>query len=235
MRPSLSDEHVAASLLAFTRIADLLLIEPGKWVDATPATPAVSGIGRALNAAKNMVLGDTAPGAPGWSALPLQDRVEWWVDRISNFAAIPAAAPSAGGFIASKFNTQDLLGAAGAGLTVCAVAQEYGVREPPAWVPIVSQVVFNRHLQQPNAGADPPIATHRFQRPTSTTEARELLRQMSDTIKNVGSLLDERPKGGLFARGLSKVPVAGVAGGFLAERKAMRRAADEAEALLSRR
>ncbi|HVT20801.1 MAG TPA: hypothetical protein VHE57_05375 [Mycobacteriales bacterium] len=237
MAAGIPDEHVARTLTGFTRIADLLLVEPGRWIDTTRSQSPPSGFaGRAINAAKNAVLGDIAPGANGWTSVALEDRVEWWVDRISNLAAIAAAAPSAGGFLASRLNTQDLLGAAGAGLTVCAVAQEYGLVEPNSWVPIVGQVVFHRQPGAVANGVTPSgLEVPQIKRPTSRDEAMALLRQMSDSLKNIDSLLDERPKGGFIARGISKVPAVGVAGGYLAERKAMRRAADQAEQLLNRR
>lgn len=236
MAAGIPDEHVARTLTGFTRIADLLLVEPGRWIDTTRSQSPSSGFaGRAINAAKNAVLGDIAPGANGWTSVALEDRVEWWVDRISNLAAIAAAAPSAGGFLASRLNTQDLLGAAGAGLTVCAVSQEYGLREPGAWVPIVGQVIFHRQLGGDSIDPASEAGSAPFQKPKSRAEAMQLLHQMSEGLKDIGGLLEERPKGGFIARGISKVPAVGVAGGYLAERKAMRRAADQAEQLLDRR
>jgi hypothetical protein len=57
--------------------------------------------------------------------------------------------------------------------------------------------------------------------------------RLARTFLGVQDLLDERPRGGFFARALAKVPVVGLAGGWLDERGAIRKAADEAEELLT--
>ena len=62
--------------------------------------------------------------------------------------------------------------------------------------------------------------------------ARTLWR-LAGTFRGVQDLLDERPRGGLFARGLAKLPVVGVAGGWLDERGAIHKAARETGELLA--
>ena len=57
--------------------------------------------------------------------------------------------------------------------------------------------------------------------------------RLAGTFRGVQDLLDERPRGGLFARGLAKLPVVGVAGGWLDERGAIHKAARETGELLA--
>jgi hypothetical protein len=51
----------------------------------------------------------------------------------------------------------------------------------------------------------------------------------------VQDLLDERPRGSFFARGLGKLPLVGLAGGWLDERGGIRKAAQETAELLASR
>jgi hypothetical protein len=55
--------------------------------------------------------------------------------------------------------------------------------------------------------------------------------RLARTFLNLGDLFDERPRGGLVARTLAKLPVVGVAGGWLDERGAIRKAAKQARRL----
>ena len=57
--------------------------------------------------------------------------------------------------------------------------------------------------------------------------------RLARAFLDVDNLLDERPRGGLFARALAKVPVVGLAGGWLDERGAIRKAAKETQELLA--
>jgi hypothetical protein len=56
--------------------------------------------------------------------------------------------------------------------------------------------------------------------------------RLAATFRGVQHLLDERPRGPLLARALGKLPVVGVAGGWLDERGAIRAAAKETAQLL---
>jgi hypothetical protein len=58
--------------------------------------------------------------------------------------------------------------------------------------------------------------------------------RLGRTFLDVQDLFDERPRGGLFARALAKLPVVGIAGGWLDERAGIRKAADETGELLTR-
>ena len=64
--------------------------------------------------------------------------------------------------------------------------------------------------------------------------ARRLWRT-SRLLGRIDETLDARPKGRLGARALANLPVVGLAGGYLAERVALRRAAAEAAEILGQR
>ena len=53
------------------------------------------------------------------------------------------------------------------------------------------------------------------------------------TFLDLQDLFDERPRGGLVARTLAKLPVVGVAGGWVDERGAIRKAAKQTQRLIA--
>jgi hypothetical protein len=55
--------------------------------------------------------------------------------------------------------------------------------------------------------------------------------RLARTFLDLQDLFDERPRGGLFARSLAKLPVVGAAGGWLDERGAIRKAAKQTRQL----
>jgi hypothetical protein len=57
--------------------------------------------------------------------------------------------------------------------------------------------------------------------------------RLARTFLDIDDLLDKRPRGGFFARALAKVPVVGLAGGWLDERGAIRKAAKQTRELLT--
>ena len=54
-------------------------------------------------------------------------------------------------------------------------------------------------------------------------------------LERIDDTLDARPKGRLGARALANLPVVGLAGGYFAERTALRRAAARTTEVLARR
>ena len=57
--------------------------------------------------------------------------------------------------------------------------------------------------------------------------------RLARTFLDIQDLFDRRPRGGLFARTLAKLPVVGVAGGWLDERGAIHKAARQTNQLLT--
>jgi hypothetical protein len=57
--------------------------------------------------------------------------------------------------------------------------------------------------------------------------------RLARTFLDLEDLVHERPRGGLFARTLAKLPIIGVAGGWLDERGAIRKAARRTHRLIA--
>jgi hypothetical protein len=205
----------------------------------------------------------------GLVARALDDPADWLgkpedrVDRVGTVAAFAAATPRFFGMVADRLPLQAAFGAAAAGLGVCGVAREHGVRDPDAWVPLLGKVLFDRDL--PRGRSEQALARLRLRRaaaqgvdpdavdltaeepgdelvlpedrvtrrqPGWVRRGSRFLYRLARGLLGVEGLLDERPRGGLPYRALGKIPVVGVVGGFLDERGAVRKAAEETAELL---
>lgn len=250
-KPAVSDATLAKVLAVYAGMVRQVLDNPQRWLgsDDEPGSDA-SLPARAVDAVKDRALGDTTPASPQWAEQPLAKRVAWWVGRIGTVGGLAAATPRFAGALSDRFPLQAALGASAAGLAVCAVAREHGRATAAEWVPLLARVLFDRDLV-PEA-APVPTAEESEQRledaARDTSEppsglaalgqgaqrAVRTLWRLARTFHDIEDLLDERPRGGLLARAVAKIPVVGVAGGWLDERGAIRKAAEETEQLVTR-
>ena len=203
---------------------------------------------RAFDAVRDRAFGEMTPASPTWHQQPLEVRVRWWVNRISISAGLAAAAPRFFGALASRIPLQSALGAAAAGLAVCATAREHGRQDPAEWVPLLGTVLFDRKLTVPSASV--PTAEEVEERLVGSADeapdadddpsglgdgarrAATTLWRLARALLDLGDLLDHRPRGGRLVRLLAQVPVVGVASGWLDERGGIRFAARETTQLL---
>jgi hypothetical protein len=163
-------------------------------------------------------------------------------------AALAAAAPRFAGALADRIPLQAALGASAAGLAVCAVARERDKSAPADWVPLLAQVIFDRSLPAGIPAKVPTAAESEEQLEAAAADTSEppsrmaalaqgaqrvvrTLWRLARTFLDLQDLFDERPRGGLIARTLAKLPVVGVAGGWLDERGAIRKAARQTHRL----
>lgn len=177
-----------------------------------------------------------APGTPAWAAMDVAQRVDWWVDRVGRFIPLVAAVPGLGGALADRLPVQDALGAAGQGLLLCAIAGEHGIRDENAQVRMLAAVLFHRTLK-PVAEPPPEVEQQAAELTAELDESRRkrgavTLRAVAGTVWRLGRLLwglgDElgkRPQGRWYHTALGQLPVVGMLGDYLGERKALRRAA----------
>jgi hypothetical protein len=245
-----SDATLTQALSVYAGMVRQVLDNPQRWLggDDEPS-PDASLPGRVLDAVKDRTLGETTPGSAEWAQQPLPERVDWWVDRIGIVGGLAAAAPRFAGALADRIPLQAALGAAAAGLAVCAVAREHGQTSAAEWIPLLARVLFNRDLA-PQAAPVPNPEESEQQLEDAASDTREppskmaalgqgaqrsvrTLWRLARTFLGVQDLLDERPRGGFFARALAKVPVVGLAGGWLDERGGIRKAAEETQQLLA--
>jgi hypothetical protein len=248
-QPVVSDEALSRALGLYAGLVGQVLNNPRRWLGVDEDPPLTAGLPvRMLDAVRDRALGDVTPASPNWAAQPETERVNWWIRRIAVGAALAAAAPRFAGALADRIPLQAALGASAAGLAVCAVARERGHDSPADWVPLLARVLFNRDLAAAIAAPMPEAeeaegqleaAASDTSEPPSTMAAlaqgpQRVIRtlwRLARTFLDLQDLFDERPRGGLFARSLAKLPVVGVAGGWLDERGAIRKAARQTQRL----
>jgi hypothetical protein len=173
-------------------------------------------------------------------ALPREERARWWAEKVSRVAAGVSAAPRFAGKLADLLPLQNTVGTAVQSLVVLGVAGEHGVEAPAERVSLLARVLLGRDL--PAARVEPLMTRtkgtyvddalgSREERSGVRGAARTLWRA-ARLLGRIDDALDRRPKGTLTARVLANLPVVGVAGGYLAEREGLRRAAARAADLL---
>ncbi|GAA1837761.1 hypothetical protein ACFFOM_18760 [Microlunatus capsulatus] len=244
----IDDERVVRALDLYARMVGRVLADPQRWLGLDDEPPPSARFpAKVLDALRDRALGDTTPASPVWDQQPLKRRVDWWVTRIGVSAGLAAAAPRVAGVLADRIPLQPALGACAAGLAVCATAREHGRTDPADWVPLLARVLFDRALPAPavpsaddaeaerrlddDAGAEPDRRTlARLGR--GAARAALTLWKLAGTLWELSSLLDERPRGSLVSRGLGKLPVVGLVGGWLDERGGIRKASRQTAALL---
>jgi hypothetical protein len=244
--PAITNERVAQVLGVYARMAHRVIGDPARWLGLDDDPPPSAGFPRkALDAVRDRAFGEVTPASPAWGQRPLDDRVRWWVRRIGVSAGLAAAVPRVAGALADRVPLQAALGASAAGLAVCATAREHGVVEPERWVPLLAKVLLDRDVEPravPSAEAEaaaaqldestPPPEQARGLGPGARRAAGTLW-HLARQIWELQSVLDERPRGNFLFRTVAKVPVVGLAGGFLDERGGIKRAAKETERLLA--
>ncbi len=171
-------------------------------------------------------------------ALPRAERERWWAERVSRVAAGASALPRFAGKLVDLLPVRNALGAAVQSVVILGVAGEHGVRAPAERVRLLAEVLLDRPMttDQVEALLQQPGRSDRDEAfgPSGGGVTRRLW-STARLLSRIDETLDARPKGRLGARFLANLPVFGLAGGYLAERIALRRAAAEAVAVLERR
>jgi hypothetical protein len=245
----ISDEALSRALGTYAGMVGQVLNNPRRWLGVDEEPPLNAGLpARILDAVRDRALGDVTPSSPHWAEQPESKRVDWWIRRIAVGAALAAAAPRFAGALADRIPLQAALGASAAGLAVCAVARERDKSAPADWVPLLAQVIFDRSLPAGIPAKVPAAAESEEQLEAAAADTSEppsrmaalaqgaqrvvrTLWRLARTFLDLQDLFDERPRGGLIARTLAKLPVVGVAGGWLDERGAIRKAARQTHRL----
>jgi hypothetical protein len=171
-------------------------------------------------------------------ALPQAERDRWWEERVPRVAAGASALPRFAGKLADLLPVHNALGATVQAVVVLGVAGEHGVRDQAERVALLARVLLGRDLA-------PAEVRPLLQRTNGTYReeafgrkgggiARRLWRT-ARLLARIDDTLDARPKGRLGARAMANLPVVGLAGGYFAERVALRRAAAQAAEVLGRR
>lgn len=169
------------------------------------------------------------PGSTRWTRMTAEERITWWVNRVGRLTALAASVTGLAGALGDRLPLQDILGAAGQGLLLCAIAGEHGVDDEDTRVRLLAAVLFDRNLDPSSGTADPEPT------PEPQAGSRVGLKQTAKWLWRQGKLLlavqdelEKRPHGRFYHRALGMLPVVGMAGDYLGERAALKRAAKAA-------
>lgn len=217
----ITDERVASVLRTFVRGCDPILPKLREAGDVTDATD--DGI---LRRVRDRIEEVRWPGSAKWARLSVQERTAWWISRVGRLTALAASVTGLAGALGDRLPLQDILGGAGQGLLLCAIAGEHGVDDRATRVRLLAKILFDRDLTPEIAdgsGADPevtPTPPRLGVKPTAKWLWRQgrLLLALQDE-------LEKRPHGRFYHRFLGMLPIVGMLGDYLGERSALKRAA----------
>ncbi|HEV2781924.1 MAG TPA: hypothetical protein VGX25_21255 [Actinophytocola sp.] len=183
------------------------------------------------------------PGTDAWAHMTVAERDRWWINRVGRFTVLLASIPGLAGALSDRLPVQDTLALAGQGLLLCAIAAEHGVTSQADRVRLLAAVLFRRDITPAEAAATPDPATETQRTAELTSELTEsstrhgkitlkaaarTLWRLGKTLLALGDELDKRPQGRIYHRALGLLPVIGIAGDYLGERSALKRAAKAA-------
>jgi hypothetical protein len=229
---AISDEQVVKVLRPFVRAA-------------RPVLAALRSPGRLEGLA-----GVKVPGTVAWAEMDVQQRTDWWINRVGRLTALVTAIPGIGGAFADRLPVQDALGAGAQGLLLCAIAAEHGIDDVGERVRLVAWVLFEREIdpvlaagKQAGRADDEDVETAKLvgEFTESGRKGRRItLRACGGTLWRMGrSLLaitdelEKRPRGRFYQRAIGMLPVVGMAGDYLAERSGLKRVAKRSGQWLS--
>jgi hypothetical protein len=184
------------------------------------------------------------PGSAAWTAMDVDDRIDWWVNRVGRVTALLTAAPGLLGALSDRLPVQDTMGVASQGLLLCAIAGEHGVTDVSERVRLIGWVLFERDIQRHVAegryrGYDVAAENERTaelsedlperggSRLGVKAGARTLWRLGRSLVAILGEL-EKRPSGRFYHQALGALPVVGLVGNYFGERAGHRQVARRA-------
>jgi hypothetical protein len=228
----ITDEHVASVLRTFVRGCEPVLPRL-RDIDADVAPDDTEVDQNTLRKVRDRLAEVRWPGSVSWARMTVEQRTHWWVNRVGKLTALAASVTGLAGALGDRLPLQDVLGAAGQGLLLCAIAGEHGVEDRATRVRLLAAVLFERDLDpavaawstvDDEAATEPPSGKR-----IGVKSAAKWLWRQGKLLLALQDELEKRPHGRFYHRALGKVPVVGMAGDYLGERSALKRAAKAAD------
>jgi hypothetical protein len=229
----ITDERVASVLRTFVRSCEPVLPRL-RDIDADVAPDDTEVDQNLLRKVRHRLSEVRWPGSTSWTRMTVEERTHWWVNRVGKLTALAASVTGLAGALGDRLPLQDVLGAAGQGLLLCAIAGEHGVEDRETRVRLLAAVLFERELDPTVAAGssvdDPELAPEPpTDRKVGLKPAAKWLWRQGRLLLAVQDELGKRPHGRFYHRALGMLPVVGMAGDYLGERSALKRAAKAAD------
>jgi hypothetical protein len=197
-----------------------------------------------LDKVRNQLAQVKFPGSDSWARMGADDRSDWWVSRVGRLTALVASFTGLAGALGDRLPLQDMLGGAGQGLLLCAIASEHGVDDQGTRVRLLASVLFDRDIDPVIAAGDGDDRKDEETVEELTSEsmageveepakgkkfgiktAAKMLWRQGRMLMAIQDELAKRPQGRFYHKALGLLPVVGMAGDYLGERSALKRAA----------
>ncbi|MGB3437332.1 MAG: hypothetical protein WBA97_01160 [Actinophytocola sp.] len=233
MADPITDERIASVLRTFVRGCEPVLPRLRDIdADVAPDDPEVDQ--NLLRKVRGRLVEVRWPGSASWARMDVEQRVYWWVNRVGKLTALAASVTGLAGALGDRLPLQAVLGTAGQGMLLCAIAGEHGVEDRATRVRLLAAILFERDLDpavaagdgvdDPETAPEPPEG-----RRVGLKPAAKWFWRQGRLLLAVQDELDKRPHGRFYHRALSMVPVVGLAGDYLGERSGLKRAAKAAD------
>ncbi|MFI9816950.1 hypothetical protein [Saccharothrix variisporea] len=144
--PAISDRDVVRALRPFVRATGPLLdtLRTADFVRLRDRSAEAGADRRTVDRLWDRLAQVKVPGTAAWSAMDVEARDSWWLNRVGRLVSLLAALPGVGGALADRLPIQAALGAAGQGLVLCALAGEHGFGSVEDRVRLLAFVLFQR-------------------------------------------------------------------------------------------
>lgn len=227
---TIKDDEVAAALLRVTQVVEPLLdllaeADPLGWRERTHhlGGPAGNALGRVEDAFAGALNTAKVPGTLAWDDMPVDDRIDWWVNRVGALNTVIVAFPGVLGAVADRLPIQDLLGYTNQAIVLCAVAREHGIVDHRQQARLLAAVLSGRDLvPDPSDDASPSDARTLPRTPAGAAQA---LWRLAGLMRAISDELAKRPHPRGFYRVLGMLPGVGAVADYIGEYGALARAA----------
>ncbi|ONI77157.1 hypothetical protein ALI144C_34290 [Actinosynnema sp. ALI-1.44] len=248
MAEAITDQHVAVVLRVFVRRCDPMvhrLRDDGEPVEVDETDPDVDR--SIVDKVKSVVASIKRPGMKGWGQLPIDERVDWWISRVGRFTSLLASVTGLAGVWGDRLPLQDMLGSASQGLLLCAIASERGVDDIGVKVRLLASILFDRDIDMQTArGKGDAAADEEMVAKLTEDQDGPPVEEVEEPVKgrkfgvkagfkwlwrqarilfSITGELEKRPQGRFYHKAVGMLPVVGMAGDYLGERSALKRAA----------
>lgn len=175
------------------------------------------------------------PGTDAWGKATADERARWWVTRLGAVNTIAVAFPGMFGVLLNRLPIQELLGFANQAVVLVAVAREHGVTDRADQVDLLASVLCRREVEAhvlPNPKGQDSASEARSWQPFAVVGN---LIGTARIFRAISGELEKRPQPGKVFSVLGNLPIVGAVAGYLGERGALVRAAEQGEGWIATR
>lgn len=166
------------------------------------------------------------PGTKRWDGLSMEERAQWWVNRIGGLNTIGVAFPNIFGIWARRLPITTVLGFVNQAMVLIAVAREYRVTGRARQIELLASVLGARELTVGELAAIPDAPPVEAKRKSLARATWDIARTLQGGVDEMG----KRPQPARVLRWLSNIPLIGAPINYVGEQFALKRAVNAGRA-----